>query len=103
MDALLAHAAVAAAWLAAQAAWRARRALGDAADAAADGGVAAVAGQLRLRILHPCGEAARAVAKRLGGKRAERSVGASMAAAVEKTEAAAEVEGAAASVAAAAV
>ena len=43
------------------------------------------------------------MAKRLGGKRAERSVGASMAAAVEKTEAAAEVEGAAASVAAAAV
>ena len=58
--------------------------------AAADGGVAAVAGQLRRRVLHPFGEAARGLARRLGGKRAERAVEASMAAAAaEKTEAAA--------------
>jgi len=105
IDALLSHAAVAGAWLLAQAAWRARRALGDAADAAADGGVAAVARQLRERVLHPFGSAARGAVKRLGGKRAERAVEASMAAAVVKTEAAeaaaAEVERGAAALAAA--
>ena len=89
LDAVISHAAVAGAWLLAQAAWRARRALGDAADAAADGGVAAVAGQLRKRLLDPCGNAAKGIARRLGWNREEKAVAASVAAAVEKTEEAA--------------